>query len=138
LQRPLAWLGREPKNLPSGQFASVRYAPIGDQIPHRSELTLCAKTRPEQMQQRSASQAHATLATKRMLLLTWAAEIWRPWRTRQCGIEDTAAPSPRWRRWSSPEAACGAPKAQGLRNVATSVIIRSGLLRSAVVDLPSI
>src|SRR6478735_4384088 len=66
------------------------------------------------------------------------AEIWRPWRTRQCGIEDTAAPSPRWRRWSSPEAACGAPKAQGLRNVATSVIIRSGLLRSAVVDLPSI
>jgi hypothetical protein len=58
--------------------------------------------------------------------------------TRQCGIEDTATPSPSWRRWSSPEAACGAPKAQGLRNVASSVIIRLGLLRSAVVDLPSI
>jgi hypothetical protein len=38
---------------------------------------------------------------------------------------------------ASVSAACGAPKAQGLRNVATSVIIRSGLLRSAVVDLPS-
>jgi hypothetical protein len=47
------------------------------------------------------------------------------WRTRQCGIEDTAAPSPSWRGWSSPEAACGAPKAQGLRNVANSVIIKS-------------
>jgi hypothetical protein len=40
--RPLAWPGREPINLPGGQFARVRYAPIPDQIPHRSELTLCA------------------------------------------------------------------------------------------------
>src|SRR5690349_20813366 len=47
------------------------------------------------------------------------------WRMRQCGIEDTATPSPSWRGWSSPEAACGALKAQGLRNVANSVIIKS-------------
>src|ERR1700738_5328826 len=38
--RPLAWPGREPINLPGGQFARVRYAPIAHQIPHRSELTL--------------------------------------------------------------------------------------------------
>src|SRR6266576_3581395 len=42
LYRALAWLGREHINLPGGQFARVRYAPIADQIPHRSELTLCA------------------------------------------------------------------------------------------------
>src|ERR1700730_7838099 len=49
--RPLAWPGREPINLPGGQFARVRYASIADQIPHRSELTLCAKSCREQMQQ---------------------------------------------------------------------------------------
>src|ERR1700730_7646086 len=51
--RPLAWPGREPINLPGGLFARVRYAPIADQIPHRSELTLCARRRPEQVQQKS-------------------------------------------------------------------------------------
>src|ERR1700730_2099805 len=44
--RPLAWPGREPINLPGGLFARVRYASIADQIPHRSELTLCAMSRP--------------------------------------------------------------------------------------------
>ena len=58
-------------------------------------------------------------------------------RTRQCGVEDTATPSPSWRRWSSPKAACGAPKAQGLRNVANPVIIRAGVFCvERLVDLP--
>src|ERR1700730_6167059 len=54
--RPLAWPGREPINLPGGLFARVRYAPIADQIPHRSELTLCAKSCREQMQQRERAE----------------------------------------------------------------------------------
>jgi hypothetical protein len=33
-------------NLPDRRLARVRYAPISNQIPHRSELTVCAKSRP--------------------------------------------------------------------------------------------
>jgi hypothetical protein len=58
--RPLAWPGREPINLPGGQFVRVRYAPIADQIPHRSELTLCAISCREQMQQHACAEARPT------------------------------------------------------------------------------
>ena len=37
-------LGREPINLPGGRLARLRYTPIADQIPHRSELTLRANS----------------------------------------------------------------------------------------------
>jgi hypothetical protein len=33
------YLGREPINLPGGPLAKVRYAPIANQIPQRSEMT---------------------------------------------------------------------------------------------------
>jgi hypothetical protein len=35
-------LGREPINLPGVRLTRVRYAPIADQIPRRSDLTLRA------------------------------------------------------------------------------------------------
>ena len=75
---------------------------------------------------------HATLASRRlarpylgrthMRRPVSRAEIWRPWRTRQCGIEDTAAPSPGWRRWSSPEAVLAMrAKGIGYRKIAREV-----------------
>ena len=39
-----AWtLGREPINLPGGRLARLRYTPIADQIPHRTEMTRSAR-----------------------------------------------------------------------------------------------
>jgi hypothetical protein len=43
----LIWplLGHEPVNLPGVRLTRVRYAPIADQIPRRSDLTLRANKR---------------------------------------------------------------------------------------------
>ena len=49
--RKILGLGREPINLSGGRLARVGYAPITDKIARRSEMTRCAKTGREQVQQ---------------------------------------------------------------------------------------